>query len=150
MFAQTQFEEPYTLKVPVALFYEGESDPQIYSVSLTQKTEGIIAEEFDRLESVLVDPFFDVFRSLDIEETPPTVGELFGADEIAFVLPSENKLEWSRLAESFAEGADFELIDAETLDQLPSNRSVWVLGNDNPFVPAVSSARCVRGRVGAQ
>ncbi|MDP7402915.1 MAG: M20/M25/M40 family metallo-hydrolase, partial [Gammaproteobacteria bacterium] len=95
---------------------------------------------FDRLQSVLVDPFFDVFRSLDIEETPPTVGELFGADEIAFVLPLENKLEWSRLAESFAEGADFELIDAETLEQLPSNRSVWVLGNDNPFVPAVSSA----------
>ena len=140
MFAQTQFEEPYSLKVPVALFYEGESDPQIYFVSLTQKTEGVIAEEFDRLQSVLVDPFFDVFRSLDIEETPPTVGELFGADEIAFVLPSENKLEWSRLAESFAEGADFELIDAETLEQLPSNRSVWVLGNDNPFVPAVSSA----------
>ncbi|MDP7402914.1 MAG: M1 family peptidase, partial [Gammaproteobacteria bacterium] len=25
MFAQTQFEEPYSLKVPVALFYEGES-----------------------------------------------------------------------------------------------------------------------------
>ncbi|MEC8471717.1 MAG: M20/M25/M40 family metallo-hydrolase, partial [Pseudomonadota bacterium] len=140
MFAQTQFEEPYSLKVPVALFYEGESDPQIYFVSLTQKTEGVIAEEFDRLQSVLVDPFFDVFRSLDIEETPPTVGALFGADEIAFVLPSENKLEWSRLAESFAEGADFELIDAETLEQLPSNRSVWVLGNDNPFVPAVSSA----------
>ena len=140
MFAQTQFEEPYSLKVPVALFYEGESDPQIYFVSLTQKTEGVIAEEFDRLQSVLVDPFFDVFRSLDIEETPPTVGELFGADEIAFVLPLENKLEWSRLAESFAEGADFELIDAETLEQLPSNRSVWVLGNDNPFVPAVSSA----------
>ncbi|MEC9191627.1 MAG: M20/M25/M40 family metallo-hydrolase, partial [Pseudomonadota bacterium] len=69
-----------------------------------------------------------------------TVGALFGADEIAFVLPSENKLEWSRLAESFAEGADFELIDAENLDRLPSNRSVWVLGNDNPFVPAVSSA----------
>ena len=74
MFAQTQFEEPYSLKVPVALFYEGESEPQIYNASLTQKTEGVIAEEFDRLQSVLVDPFFDVFRSLDIEETPPTVG----------------------------------------------------------------------------
>ena len=140
MFAQTQFEEPYSLKVPVALFYEGEPEPQIYDISLTQKTEGVIAEEFDRLQAVLVDPFFDVFRALDREETPPTVGELFGADEIAFILPSEDKLEWSLLAESFAEGADFELIDAETLDQLPSNRSVWVLGKDNPFVPEVSSA----------
>ena len=145
MFAQTQFEEPYSLKVPVALFYEGESEPQIYDVSLNQKTEGVIAEEFDRLHAVLVDPFFDVFRSLDRKETPPTVGELFGADEIAFVLPSENKLEWSRLAESFAAGADFELIDAESLDQLPSNRSVWVLGKDNPFVPVVGSALAASG-----
>ena len=145
MFAQTQFEEPYSLKVPVALFYEGESEPQIYDVSLNQKTEGVIAEEFDRLHAVLVDPFFDVFRSLDREETPPTVGELFGADEIAFVLPSKDKLEWSRLAQSFAEGSDFELIDAESLEELPSNRSVWVLGKDNPFVPVVGSALAASG-----
>ena len=37
MFAQTQFEEPYSLRVPVALFYEGETVPQIYDISLTQK-----------------------------------------------------------------------------------------------------------------
>ena len=65
MFAQTQFEEPYSLRVPVALFYEGETVPQIYDISLTQKTEGVIAEEFGRLQAVLVDPFFDVFRALD-------------------------------------------------------------------------------------
>ena len=140
MFAQTQFGDPYLLKVPVALFYEGESEPKIYDVSLTQKTEGVIADEFDRLQAVMVDPFFDVFRSLDRKETPPTIGELFGADEITFVLPQENKQEWSRLAESFAQGADFELIDAESLDQLPSDRSAWVLGKDNPLVSVVGSS----------
>src|SRR6056300_1559153 len=56
MFAQTQFEEPYQLKVPVALFYEGESEPQIYDIALTQKLEGVMAEDFDKLQAVLVDP----------------------------------------------------------------------------------------------
>ena len=140
MFAQTQFEDPYALKVPVALFYEGESEPQIYNISLTQKTEGVIAEEFDRLQAVLVDPFFDVFRSLDRKETPPTIGELFGANEITFVLPREERQEWLRLAETFGQGTDFELVDADSLGQLPSDRSVWVLGRDNPLLHVVDSA----------
>tara|TARA_S200000501_G_scaffold27829_1_gene23805 strand:- start:620 stop:3316 length:2697 start_codon:yes stop_codon:yes gene_type:complete len=137
MFAQTQFEDPYQLKVPVALFYEGESEPQIYDIALTQKLEGVMAEDFDKLQAVLVDPFFDVFRTLDREETPPTVGELFGASEIAFIMPTEDREQWTRLAESFGQGVDFELIFADSIEELPSDRSVWVLGQNNPYSATV-------------
>ena len=137
MFAQTQFEDPYQLKVPVALFYEGENEPQIYDIALTQKLEGVMAEDFDKLQAVLVDPFFDVFRTLDREETPPTVGELFGASEIAFIMPSEDREQWTRLAENFAQGVDFELIFSDSIEELPTDRSVWVLGQNNPFAATV-------------
>ena len=137
MFAQTQFEDPYQLKVPVALFYEGESEPQIYDIALTQKLEGVMAEDFDKLQAVLVDPFFDVFRTLDREETPPTVGELFGASEIAFIMPTEDREQWTRLAENFGQGVDFELIFADSFEELPSDRSVWVLGQNNPYSATV-------------
>ena len=137
MFAQTQFEDPYQLKVPVALFYEGESEPQIYDIALTQKLEGVMAEDFDKLQAVLVDPFFDVFRTLDREETPPTVGELFGASEIAFIMPTEDREQWTRLAENFGQGVDFELIFADSIEELPSDRSVWVLGQNNPYSATV-------------
>ena len=43
------------------------------------------------MEAVLVDPYFDVFRQLDREETPPTVGELFGSSRIAFILPDNTR-----------------------------------------------------------
>jgi hypothetical protein len=137
MFAQTQFEDPYQLKVPVALFYEGESEPQIYDIALTQKLEGVMAEDFDKLQAVLVDPFFDVFRTLDREETPPTVGELFGASEIAFIMPTEDREQWTRLAENFGQGVDFELIFADSIEELPTDRSVWVLGQNNPYSATV-------------
>lgn len=145
MFAQTQFGDPYTLKVPVALYYEGDAEPRIYDVALSQKLDGVIAEDYERLQGVLVDPFFDVFRQLDREETPPTIGELFGASQIAFVLPATDRQHWAQMAESFGQGAEFEILFADEIDTLPTDKSVWVLGRDNPFAATVASVVALYG-----
>lgn len=65
MFAQVQSGDPYQLTVPVALFYAGEDQPQVYNINLSQKLEGVMAENYDQLQGVLVDPYFDVFRTQD-------------------------------------------------------------------------------------
>ena len=78
-FAQTQFDDPYLMTVPIAIFYDDLEEPQLFDVDLSQKLEGFFVENYDRMAAVLVDPYFDVFRELDREETPPTVGELFGS-----------------------------------------------------------------------
>lgn len=140
IFAQTQFGDPYILRVPVALFYEGEAEPQIFDIELSQKLEGFFAENYDRLQGVLVDPYFDMFRQLDREETPPTVGELFGASQIAFILPTENRQHWAQLAESFGQGIEAEVLYADQITALPQSKSVWVLGKDNPFASEVIAA----------
>lgn len=140
MFAQVQLDDPYQLTVPVALFYEGEDEPRIYNINLSQKLEGVMAEEFDRLQGILVDPWFDVFRTLDRSETPPTIGELFGASDIAFVLPAGNRQHWSQMAESFGAGVNARILFADEIDALPADRSVWVLGRDNPFASMVTDA----------
>lgn len=133
MFAQIQPDDPYAITVPVALYYQGEEYPQIYNIALSQKIDGVIADNFDQLEGILVDPYFDVFRNLDREETPPTVGELFGARSIAFVLPDTNRQYWTAMAESFAEGVDADIVYASEIESLPADRSVWLLGRDNRF-----------------
>ena len=140
MFAQIQAGDAYDLTVPVALFYADQEEPEIYNINLTQKLEGVMAEDYSRLEAILVDPYFDIFRTLDREETPPTIGELFGAEIISFVLPASNRQEWRLLAETFAQGADYEILEASQLTQLPQDRSVWVLGQDNPFAEVVAEA----------
>ncbi|MFL2856738.1 MAG: M28 family peptidase [Pseudohongiellaceae bacterium] len=140
MFAQTQFGDPYLLKVPVALYYEGEAEPQVFDINLSQKLDAFFAEDYERLQGVLVDPYFDVFRQLDREETPPTVGELFGAAQIAFVLPSADRQHWGLMAETFGQGAEIEILYADQIESIPQDRSVWILGKDNPFMEQIVSS----------
>ncbi len=140
MFAQIQAEDPYRLKVPVALYYDGNDVPEIYDIDLSQRLEGVMADDYDRLQAVLVDPYFDVFRTLDREETPATIGELFGAEQISFILPLSNRVHWAQMAESFAVGIDAQLINAEDIEMLPRDRSVWILGRDNRFATSVLAA----------
>ena len=145
MFAQIQPEDPYVLRVPVALYYEGSDIPEIYDIDITQRLEGVMADNYDQLRAVLVDPYFDVFRTLSRKETPPTIGELFGAEMISFVLPKTNRQHWAQMVESFATGIDAQIINAEDISELPQDRSVWILGRDNPFVQSVFSASEVYG-----
>ena len=140
MFAQIQAGDPYALRVPVALYYEGNDIPKIYDIDITQRLEGVMADNYDQLQAVLVDPYFDVFRTLDREETPPTIGELFGAQSISFVLPQANRQYWALMVESFAAGVDAQIVNAEDIAELPQDRSVWVLGRDNPFAQSVFAA----------
>ena len=140
MFAQTQFGDPYILKVPVALYYEGEAEPQIFDIALSQKLEGFFAEDFEGLQGVLVDPYFDVFRQLDREETPPTIGELFGASQISFVLPASDRQHWAQMAEAFGQGVDADVLYADQIDTIPEDRSLWILGKNNPFLDQVFGA----------
>lgn len=143
MFAQIQEGEAFNVRVPIALYYAGEAAPQLYDVPLSQKLEGFMVEDYENLQGVLVDPFFDVFRLLDREETPPTIGELFGAKELTFVLPQTQRDNWRRMADAFSEGVKAQIVNAEDLSELPAHRSVWILGRDNPFVSNITGATAV-------
>ncbi len=145
MFAQTQFGDPYLLRVPVALYYEGEAEPQLYDINLSQKTEGVFAPDYDRLQAVLVDPYFDVFRTLDREETPPSVGDLFGAGDINFILPNSNREQWTELAQNFGASVNYELLFADGIDSIPTDKPAWILGIDNPWAGTVTEAAAVYG-----
>ena len=51
LFAQIQSGDPYELNVPLALYYAGREEPEIHLVRLTQKLEGVVAPDYDRLGS---------------------------------------------------------------------------------------------------
>jgi hypothetical protein len=140
MFTQIHGGEPYQINMPVALFYAGREQPEIYSIALSEKFQGVMAENYDQLQAIVVDPFFDVFRQLDREEIPPVIGQLFGAPDISFVVPLENREHWMRMAEAFGAGVNAQFLMAEDLESLPVESSVWILGKDNPFASVMADA----------
>ena len=83
-----------------------------------------------------VDPEFDLFRLLDPRETAPSIGQIFGEQDILAVLPSaasaKTQAAYRELAESWqsdAHGIDIRL-DTE-LEELPADKAAWFFGADN-------------------
>jgi len=143
MFTQVQTDAAYQLSVPVAFFYAGESEPRLYNIDLAQQLQEVMVDDFESLQAVVVDPYFDLFRQLDREEIPPTIGQLFGAAQISFIVPQQNREHWIQMAESFAAGVEAQILMAEDIEQLPADRSVWILGKDNPFSPLIADSVAV-------
>ncbi len=139
---QTQVAAPYVLKVPVALYYEGEEEAQIVEIDMSAREASLSIENYGALQGVVVDPYFDVFRRLDIAEMPPTIRQMFGAERIQFVVPIDNRELWIEMAQFFSadSGVDVDIVMAEDFRMLPADQSVWVLGRNNPAMSIVEDA----------
>ena len=139
---QTQAGEPYALRVPVALYYEGEEFAQVVDVMLNGAEASIEVPRYAALQAVVADPYFDVFRRLDVAELPPTLRQMFGAREIVFVVPQQERALWLEMAEFFSAdpAVTAEIVMAEDFTLLPSDKSVWILGRDNPAAQVVQEA----------
>ncbi|MEW6742009.1 MAG: M20/M25/M40 family metallo-hydrolase [Planctomycetota bacterium] len=139
---QTQGGEPYTLTVPMAVTLEGEEVARLEHLHLDGPT-GILERRYaSRPLHVRVDPDFDLFRRLHRSETPPTIGQLFGAERVTIVLPVETdpmKAAWESFARAWTGSAQaqVEIRRGEETEALPSGPAVWLLGAGNRFADVV-------------
>ena len=139
---QTQQAEPYQLEVPLALYYEGEEQARVLTISMSEREVVAEVENFSALQAVVADPYFDIFRRLDIAEMPPTIRALFGAQRIQFIVPQNQREQWLAMVEFFSEdpAIEAEIVFEEDFRLLPADKSVWVLGRDNPAQQFVEEA----------
>jgi hypothetical protein len=148
---QVQPGKPYRLDVPIALTFEGEAQARLHRLRLQGK-RGVLRLRLPRPpERVDVDPQFDLFRRLDPLEVPPSLGQIFGAEQVALVLPaSGGRIErdaWKRFAASWT-GDDSEqviVLHEEEIGALPEGRAVWVLGSDNRWASGPRAALAALG-----
>lgn len=137
---QKQEEEPFYVKIPVAIYLEGEESARLYNVITQYERSGIGLDLPAKPLRVELDPRYDVFRRLDPRETPPSVGRIFGSGKVLIVLPSKEpepmRTAWKELAEKWCAGN--EAIDAEwddAIPNLPLNAAAWIFGHENKFRP---------------
>ncbi|MEJ2456459.1 MAG: M1 family aminopeptidase [Candidatus Thiodiazotropha sp.] len=134
---QTQSAAPYRLRIPLAISLE-DGGMQLQTVEMTRHRQRFRLELPSAPRSLSVDPWFDLFRSLDPAETPASLSQFFGAERVLILLPAaadENLLRGYRtLAEAWA--GDFEAariaLDSE-VDRLPGDLPVLLLGWENRF-----------------
>ncbi len=137
---QTQLEEAFELDIPVYVYLEGETEVKSTSISMNNKAEDYLLKFDAKPIRIEVDPMFQLFRRLDRNEVPTTLTQLFGAKNATLILPSESPslANYKKMAEIWkitqeAQGKNLEIVLDNELQELPKNKSIWVLGFENKF-----------------
>jgi len=143
---QSQAEEPFRIDVPLAITVGEQNETVERIVPMSSRS---VAFELSFTEPPLrldIDPSFDLFRRLDSLEIPPALTMAFGADEAIILLPSSadgpTLARYRDLAASLSRtgpGTVKVAVDSE-FETLPDNRSVWLLGWENRFLPQMLQA----------
>jgi hypothetical protein len=143
---QTQVEEPFLIDVPLAVTLSGRDEAVERIVPMSGRSVSFELPFSSIPLRADIDPAFDLFRRLDPLEIPPALTMAFGADEALILLPSSSDsgtlAAYRQLATSLSRtgpGSVKVAVDSE-FENLPSDRSVWLLGWDNRFLPQMMQA----------
>jgi aminopeptidase N len=137
--SQTQKDPVYQLLIPVAVYLEGEKQAAMETLVLDRKEQAFDLIYKKRPLGVDIDPEFDVFRKLDRNEIPPALSQIFGAEKVTIILPSEeskNLLDaYEALAQNWAKSEPemIEIVRDEDLETIPGDRALWLFGLNNKF-----------------
>jgi aminopeptidase N len=139
---QVQAAAPYRVDVPVVVQTEG--PPASAVVRMEGREEAFTVAARARPLALHVDPRFDVFRRLDPRETPPSIGQIFGAPRVLAVVPAGapagEVAAWRRLIEGWrSKSHEPEIRTDAEVGELPSDRPVWVLGRKNALAARLFS-----------
>ncbi len=141
---QIQPESPFVLDVPVAFTLEGRQDAEWHILPLKERKQTFPLRFTQRPLRVDVDPQFDVFRRLDVNEIPPALSKAFGAGKVLIVLPSRAPAPimnaYQQLAATWAQekSGKIDLRMDKDIDDLPPDRAVWIFGWNNRYVPLLT------------
>ena len=140
---QTQEAPPFPLQLPIRLRF---ADGSSVRLGLTGQGREAQFESESRAEptELAVDPEFDLFRELVPGETPVALSTVFGADQGLLITPSDGPAPLAAAYRQFA--ADWverhpgwQVVGDDTLEVLPDDRPVWLLGWENRLLPAFAN-----------
>jgi hypothetical protein len=136
---QVQQGPAYKLNIPIAVYMKGHEKPYRKTLVMDSKSLQISLSLPSSPLRLDVDPDFDLFRRLNRNEIPPALSQNFGSDNILIVLPAkanhEIKNGYLALGETWkrSDSAKVETKFDNELDNLPENKTIWLLGWENRF-----------------
>ena len=143
---QLQDGEPFEVAVPVVVTMEGREGVKQGNVRLTGKETKFYIPLSGAAIRVDVDPFFDVFRTLDVEEAPPALSGAFGDEQCTMVLPTSAAPELLAAYRAMATGwntgrtSPMTIVNDDAIEALPKTGSIWIVGFENRFRAVADAA----------
>ena len=141
--SQTQAGEAFNLSIPIAITTQDstKSLQQILHMDTKSRTFKIGLDS--RPLRLDIDPEFDLFRALDVEEIPPAFTRVFGSQKMIVILPRAAHSPMKEALEKFAQ--DFSKMGPEEvnilwddqIEKLPELNTVAILGWSNRFYPNI-------------
>jgi len=142
---QKDINEAFAMEVPVLIYFDNSKKIIQESIHLNDWT--VSAQFFYKQKPIRidVDPQFDVMRRLDKNEVPATFSAVLGDKNWLIVLPKLSSFygEYKALASSWQEmyasrGKNIIIIDDDFETELPKDKSVWLMGQENKFNKKIS------------
>jgi len=135
---QVQPEPAFRISVPMFIQLQGETELLQTHLEMDDKRLPLDIPLEKRPLRLIIDPEFDLFRRPDPSEIPSSLGQLFGAEEMTLILPSEasEKLRqaYQDLAAAWSDGVSgVSRVWDNRLKHLPKDDAVWILGSENQF-----------------
>ena len=136
---QTQFDPAFKLKLPIAVWLKDQEEPWLGSINIVKKKQTSFLPFSAEPLKVLLDPYHEVFRRLNPEEAPPSIGKTYGSETQIPILPENESLsdllnsyqQFALSLKTASHSSDI-ILKEDTLIPVPAG-SLWVFGQSNIF-----------------
>lgn len=138
---QIQEDEPFMIKIPIAIYLNGNEYAQKEILIMKKKVSDYILKVNNKPLKIIVDPEFDVFRRLNKEESPPTISQILGSKNITVFLPSSyNKYYFNKVRELFSNlsNDNINILYDKNIEKLPNDTSIIIVGWENILLEKIN------------
>lgn len=139
---QVQPGPAYQLRVPLAITLEETPAAQQIELPMATKSLDVDLSFSTRPVRMDVDPQFDLFRRLDTQERPPALGQVFGADNVSLILPSDAPRTIQNAYQTIARAwqrrhPGWHIEWDQAVEAWPEDHPVWIFGWKNRLIPSL-------------
>ncbi|VAX29768.1 PDZ domain [hydrothermal vent metagenome] len=136
---QAQSGPAFPIKLPVAIWTQGNATPEIQMLDMTEKTLTASFSLQGEPGRVLIDPYTEIFRKLDRKEVPPAIGQTYGSALPSRIMPTEGDfpdvlMGYHEFAQSLVKDSSVmtPLLNDDKSGLVP-NGSLWIFGRTNAY-----------------
>ncbi|MGE5354877.1 MAG: M20/M25/M40 family metallo-hydrolase [Deltaproteobacteria bacterium] len=134
---QVQSGDLFELDIPVYIYTEnGVQKEVLQSKNRLEKFEISIKGKVVKIE---IDPYYDIFRTVDPDEVPPALSKILAGKENLLILPSDVSQEQNELNKEFVDkwiksgNNKYRIVSDNEITKISGTETNWIIGKTNKF-----------------